>query len=400
MLKFAFRHMAVRRVKLIMISLSIVITCCVALLAYNISTQVSEGIVQTAAAYDIIIGPNGSSTQLAMNTMFFTDQPLGTIPYSVVTEIEQSGLANAVVPFSMGDSYNDAPIVGTSPELLAGKELSAGEMFDEALEAVVGYDVARQYGLEIGDEIITSHGLSGTGSVHAESRITVAGILERTYTAYDNAVFTPCDTIWALHDHSSDEEGEEEGEEHADIHSDNAGDGRTVCAVLVRSKSIQDYYAITSAYSDDSDYLVINPNTVLREVLENVDLSRRIVYILCAVILAMNIFVITLIALLNAYDSREEIALMRLIGISMKKINMLYLIENALAGAIAAALALALAHAGLMGIRSFVAGMGIVLNTWNIYPMEWCILTAVFVISIIPTSVMTLYMSRRDGVAC
>ena len=80
MLKFALRHMAVRRTKLIMICLSIIITACVALLAYNISTQISEGIIQTAANFDIIIGPSGSSTQLAMNTMFFTDKPLGTIP--------------------------------------------------------------------------------------------------------------------------------------------------------------------------------------------------------------------------------------------------------------------------------------------------------------------------------
>ncbi len=90
MLKFALRHMAVRRTKLIMICLSIIITACVALLAYNISTQISEGIIQTAANFDIIIGPSGSSTQLAMNTMFFTDKPLGTIPYSLVDEIQSS----------------------------------------------------------------------------------------------------------------------------------------------------------------------------------------------------------------------------------------------------------------------------------------------------------------------
>ena len=92
MFKFALRHMAVRRVKLVMASLSIIITCCAALLAYNISTQVSEGIIQTAVNYDIIIGPSGSATQLAMNTMFFTDQPPGTIPHSIVQEIEESGL--------------------------------------------------------------------------------------------------------------------------------------------------------------------------------------------------------------------------------------------------------------------------------------------------------------------
>ena len=379
--------MAVRRTKLMMTCLSIVVTACVALLAYNISTQISEGIIRTASSFDIIIGPSGSSTQLAMNTMFFTDKPLGTIPYALVEEIQNSGLASAVVPFSMGDSYNDAPIVGTTPALLEGKSLSSGEMFANVCEAVVGYDVAKKYNLHVGSSLITSHGLSGSGSDHAESPLTVTGILSRTHTAYDNAVFTPCETIWALHDH--EDEHEERGEHDED---------KTVCAVLVRSKSIADYSTLTAAYSDNSDYLVINPNTVLREVLENVDMSRRIVYILCAVILIMNVFVITLIALLSAYDSRSEISLMRLIGVSMGKINLLYLIENAVAGALALALSLLAAHGCLLGIRSFVAGMGIVLNAAKIYPAEWAVLLLVFAVSILPTSIMTLRMSRRDGV--
>ena len=392
MLKFALRHMAVRRTKLIMICLSIIITACVALLAYNISTQISEGIIQTAANFDIIIGPSGSSTQLAMNTMFFTDKPLGTIPYSLVEEIQNSGMANAVVPFSMGDSYNDAPIVGTTPALLDGKSLSSGEMFANACEAVVGYDVAKKYNLSVGSSLITSHGLSGSGSDHADSPLTVTGVLSRTHTAYDNAVFTPCETIWTLHNHEEEEEREEGEEEHE--HDEE----KTVCAVLVRSKSIADYSALTAAYSENSDYLVINPNTVLREVLENVDMSRKIVYILCLVILIMNVFVITLIALLSAYDSRGEISLMRLIGVSMGRINLLYLIQNAVAGAIALALALLAAHGCLLGIRSFVASMGIVLNAAKIYPVEWAILLLVFVISILPTSIMTLRMSRQDSI--
>ena len=138
MLKFAFKNMATRWVKLLMTALSVVIACSVALLAYNISSQVSEGIVNTAANYDMIIGPSGSATQLAMNTMFFTDKPLGTIPWSVIDDLNRSGLVNAAIPFSMGDSYNDAPIVGTAPALLEGKQLCEGEMFAQSGDAVVG----------------------------------------------------------------------------------------------------------------------------------------------------------------------------------------------------------------------------------------------------------------------
>ena len=415
MFKFALKHMATRRAKLIMTALSVVITASVALLAYNISTQVSEGIVNTAAKFDIIIGPSGSATQLAMNTMFFTDKPLGTIPYSLVRELEDSGLVNDAIPFSMGDSYNAAPIVGTDARMLEGKALKSGEMFSQALDAVVGYEVARQYGLKPGDTLITSHGLSAHGAEHAENPLTVTGVLKRTDTAYDGAVFTPVSTIWALHDHEDGdhEDGDEaheeahEGGEHDeasededhDAHEDHdhAGEGE-ICAVLVRSTGFNAYTQLMSVYGDNSNYLAINPNTVLREVMDNVDLSRKIVYILCAVILVMNLFVVSVIALLSLYDSRKEIALMRLIGISMGRINQLYLIQNALAGLAAMALALALSHLCLLAIRGFVAGMGIVLNAARIYPLEWAILLAVFLLSILPTFIATRRMARRDGI--
>ena len=120
-------------------------------------------------------------------------------------------------------------------------------------------------------------------------------------------------------------------------------------------------------------------------------------YILCAVILVMNLFVVSVIALLNMYDSRREIALMRLIGVSMGKINRLYLIQNALTGLCAMALSLLLTHLCLWGIRGFVARMGIVLNAWKIYPLEWVILLAVFALSILPTAVLTRRMAKRDS---
>jgi len=325
-----------------------------------------------------------------------------------------------VVPFSMGDSYNDAPIVGTEAALLEGRALKSGEMFDAAKEAVVGYDVAAGYGLKLGDHIVTSHGLDGNGHDHAEAPLTVVGILERTNTSFDGAIFTPVETIWSLHDHSHEEENEseahaeeqaEEAHDHAeetgadghDAHAageadDHDHDSKTICAVLVRSKNFSACNSLMSAYSESGDYLAINPNTVLREVLENVDMTRNIVYILCAVILVMNIFVISMIALLNAYDSKKEIGLMRLIGISMKKINLLYIIQNAITNAAALLLAILAAHACLAGIRSYVAGMGIVLDYLKVYPLEWAILALVFVVSILPTTILTARMAGQDSI--
>ncbi|MGM9600196.1 MAG: ABC transporter permease [Faecousia sp.] len=386
MLKFAIKNMAIKKAKIILVVLSIVISAAVALLAYNISQQVDEGFKTTAGYYDMIIGPSGSSTQLAMNTMFFTEKPLGTISYEYVEQLEGDMRVNKVVPFTMGDSYNSAKIVGTTPDFLEGKKLAEGEMFSEPFEAVVGASVAKKYHLEIGSQLVTSHGLSEGGHEHTQTPLTVVGILDETKTAYDNVLFTAVETVWHTHEHSQEEH--EEGQEH---HGD-------ICAILVKSKSFNYYNQLKTELSENGALLVINPAEVIREIMENVDFSVQIVYILCIIILIMNIFIISVITLLNMYDSKKEIALMRLIGIGMNKINLLYLIQNGFIGLASTALALAVSRLCLMLMGDFVASMGIVLSCTKVYPLEIAILAAVFVISVLPTIVCTVIMSRKDGV--
>lgn len=395
MFKFAFKNMAIKKAKIVLIVISIVISACVGILAYNIAQQVDSGFKTTAAYYDMIIGPSGSSTQLAMNTMFFTEKPLGTISYEYVEELQKDTRVNKVVPFTMGDSYNSAKIVGTTADFLEGKELSEGEMYIEKFQCVVGSAVAEKYSLEIGSELITSHGLSEGGHSHESSPLTVVGILKQTKTAYDNVIFTPVETVWATHDHSDEDEAEHD--EHEEEH-DEAEHGE-VCAILVKSKSFNAYSQLSSQYGENSKLLVINPSEVLREVLDNVDMSTQIVYILCIIILIMNIFIISVITLLNMYDSKKEISLMRLIGIGMNKINLVYIIQNGIIGLISTLLAFGCSRLCLMLMGEYVASMGIVLDTAKIYPLELVIMAVVFVISVLPTVICTVNMSKKDGIS-
>ena len=201
----------------------------------------------------------------------------------------------------------------------------------------------------------------------------------------------------ATHSHGEEEhEGEEEGDHDHDHEHEEHGE---VCAILVKTKSFNHYNAVKTEYGADASLLVINPSEVLREVLENVDMSSKIVYILCVIILIMNIFIISVITLLNMYDSKKEIALMRLIGIGMSKINLLYILQNGIIGLISTVLAFVTSRLCLVLMGEFVASMGIVLNSTKIYPFELVIMAIIFVISVIPTVVCTLNMSRKDGLS-
>ena len=390
--------MAIKKVQVILIVLSIVISAGIGVLAFNVATQVDEGITNNAGYYSAIIGPSGSNTQLAMNTMYFTDSPVGTIPYSVVSDLQRDQRVTSVIPFAMADSYNGYDVVGTTPNYLSGKTVAEGELFTASgsLEAVVGYNVAKYCDLKVGDEIHTSHSASGT-DVHAEG-LTVVGILDRSHSSFDNVVFTQINTLWEMHDHS-EEEGEHEGEEHH-AHA-------TVCAILINTKNpgyamqlVTEYDGriITTEGGDNYTLQAIEPMSVIRDVLNDADDTKYIVFVLSAVILIMNIMIISIITLLNMYHSAKEISLMRLIGISMKRINLLYIIQNGIMGLLSVILAFGVSRLCMSLMNDYVESMGVVLNMSKVYPMEFVILLAVFAISVIPTVIWTFCMSRKDGV--
>ena len=402
MLRFALKNMVIKKVQNILIVLSIVISAGIAVLAYNVANQVSDGITKGASYYSVIIGPSGSQTQLAMNTMYFTDEPLGTIPYSVATDLMMDGTrVRSVVPFAMADNYNGSKVVGTTSEFLSGKELKEGTMYENnaTLQAVVGYRVAKNNGLKVGDVIHTGHSVNSQ-ELHGEG-ITVVGILKETHSAYDNVVFTQLQTLWKMHEHG--EEGEHGEEEHEEEHEHTSG---TVCAILVKTKNtayamqlVNEYNGkiITAEDGDTFTLQAIEPMAVVRDVLNEADDTQYIVFVLCGVILLMNIMIISIITLLNMYHSAKEISLMRLIGIGMQKINLLYLIQNGIIGLVSTGLAFGLSKLCLLGMNNYVSSMGVVLNMSKIYPMEIVILLAVFLISVIPTAIWTFCMSKKDG---
>ena len=393
--------MAIKKVQIILIVLSIVISAGIGVLAFNVATQVDEGITSGAQYYSAIVGPAGSNTQLAMNTMYFTDSPVGTIPYSVVSSLQQDQRVDSVIPFAMADNYNGYNVVGTTPAYLKNKSVAKGEMFTstETMQAVVGSNIAKYCDLEVGDLIYTSHSASGTDK-HTQG-ITVVGILEESHSSFDNVVFTQIKTLWDMHDHGEEHDEHEEGEEHQHTHG-------TVCAILINTKNpgyamqlVQEYDGKIITTEDDDNYTLqaIEPMSIVRDVLNDADDTKYIVFVLCAVILIMNIMIISIITLLNMYHSAKEISLMRLIGISIKKINLLYIIQNSIMGLVSVLLAFGVSRICMSLMNGYVESMGVVLNMSKVYPMEFIILLAVFIISVLPTVIWTFCMSRKDSIS-
>ena len=395
MFNFLFKNALTKKSKLILTSITIILTCIVGLLSINVSQQVNDGIIELSDGYDVVIGPSGSEMQLAYNALFFSGDPLGTIDYSIYEELSNDHRIAAAIPFAMADTYGAYKIVGTVPEFLASYDYD-GSMFTKECESVIGYNVAKNAGLKIGDTFYSTHG--AMGAQHAEP-ITVVGILDKTNTNYDNVIFAEINTVWHLHgagSHTSDvdhvDDEHDEHEENDGVHeeeSEHHNHGLT--AILLRTKSIKNQAEITGQYSKINGLQAITPTIVLRESLKSVDMSKQIVFALTTIIFVMSVLLLFIITLLTAQDLKNDIRLMRYLGISSMKIKTIFLLQSAIVSVFSIAIGFALSHLSLGYINNISTGYGIVINPARIYSNEYCVLGIMFIVTLLP---IIIYMSK------
>ena len=185
---------------------------------------------QTEFGYDVIVGVNrGSPMQLVMNTVYHIDQSPGNIPYatyeSLLNDPQHRRNVKIAVPVAVGDSYKNHRIVATLPKMFGydndGRTpLPADATFQyvrgqayafeqgvsfhaDKFEAVIGADVSRASGLDVGDSFQASHGTPQEGAppdVHSETW-KVVGRLKKTGTSADRVIFIPLTTFYCIAEH-------------------------------------------------------------------------------------------------------------------------------------------------------------------------------------------------------
>ncbi|MBQ7668343.1 MAG: ABC transporter permease [Clostridia bacterium] len=403
MFSFALKNLLTRKSKTILSALSIIMATTIGLLAFNISSQVSDGIVNTVGFYDILVGPSGSSTDLVLNTMFFTGSPLGKISYEYYENLLEDSRVNVAVPFAMGDNFGGYKLIGTKPEFLENLTVKNGEMFTEGNTATIGANVAKKMNLSVGSTFVSSHGVSGTGHKHENNPYTVVGILKKTNTAYDNVIFVNVEDIWHAHEHHEEgeeheehEEDEEHGEHEEEEEHEHDHEEGDLTAVLVKTKNPMVQQTLLSELKEQAGIQAITPMVVAREIMNNVDLSKQIIYALCVVIGIMALLIIYIMALLNMHDSKKDIKLMRLIGISKGRINLVLVIQNFIVTAIAIIVSVLLCRVLLMLVNNFTSSMGIVIDSLRFYSLEAWIILGIFIFSFIPIFVANIKSFKND----
>ena len=156
-------------------------------------------LLSRAQSTPLLLGAPGSALDLVMNGLYFDDEVPELISMAAVDAVAASGLATPI-PLYVRFKARRFPIVGTTLDYFDFRGLSIGEGRQLALlgECLVGAEVAGRLGIKVGDKLLSSpetvFDLAGVYPLNMK----VAGVLARSHTPDDLAVFVDIKTAWVV----------------------------------------------------------------------------------------------------------------------------------------------------------------------------------------------------------
>ncbi|MFO1317232.1 MAG: FtsX-like permease family protein [Burkholderiales bacterium] len=366
LLRLALAYARRRPLSTLLVVILLAVGVATVTLTLLLSRELADRLTRDAAGIDLVVGAKGSPLQLVLAGVYHVDVPPGNIPLAAVAQLRANPLVAEVIPLALGDSFRGFRIVGTEPAFPAhyGATLRDGRLWQAPLEAVVGSAVAAATGVAVGDAFAGSHGLAEGGGEHANARYRVTGVLAPTGTVLDRLVLTAVDSVWAVHEHHAEE---------AHVGKDLEPE-REVTLVLVRYASPLAAATLPRAIDRNTEMVAASPAWETARLMTVFGAGFDLIRAFALLLVAASGFML-FVALAQALeDRRYDLAILRALGASRRKVASVLLIESivlTLAGTVAG---IAVAHAVALAIGMVVpdaAPLSAAALRW--LPEEWAV---------------------------
>jgi putative ABC transport system permease protein len=276
---------------------------------------------------DMVVGAKGSPLQLILSSVYHIDSPTGNISLKDAENISKNRMVGSSIKILYGDNHKGFRIVGAEKkfiELYKGV-IKEGTEWNNPYEVLVGSKVYEKLNINLGDNLVSSHGLRETGQSHDEGTFKVVGLLKPSNSVIDQLIITSPESVWDIHDTHNHEDDHKH--EHEDDH-ENEYDDREITAMLIKFKSPMNIIQFPRQ---------INENTNLQAAVPSYEISRlfklfgfgieTLSYLAYLIILVSGFSLF--INLFNSMRERKyEMALIRTLGASRFQLSSMITLES------------------------------------------------------------------------
>ena len=344
-LYIAWQYVRWNRGKTIVLITSITLIAFLPLALQVMLNESEQQLRSRAVETPLLIGAKGSALDLVMSSLYFDDEVPETINMQAVREIDDSGLAQAI-PLYVRFQARGFPVVGTALDYLDFRDLkiAQGRMFTVLGEAVIGADVAERLQLGPGDSLVSSpDNLFDIAGIYP-LKMKVTGVLARSHSPDDLAVFVDTKTAWVIqgfgHGHEDlaksrdatvilkqDEKivtANAKLMQFTEITTDNIdsfhfhGDEAIypITAVLTVPNDEKSAAILRGRFVDDARYQASRPDDVVDGLMENIFRIRTVINAVIVIVAIATVLTIVLVFILSLRIRRDELETIFRIGCS------------------------------------------------------------------------------------
>jgi len=379
-LSLAARSLRNRLLTTALTLLSIAVSVALLVGVENVRVGMRESFSNTIRGTDLIVGARGGTMQLLLYSVFGMGSPAGNISYASYERWRDHPAVAWTIPYSLGDSHRGFRVVGTTSDFYERYRFrrdgrvtfAAGRAPAALFDVALGSEVAARLGYELGDAVVVTHGMRGTGIMdHDDTPFRVVGILDRTSTPIDRSVYVTLEGVKAIH------LGWEEG---APPRAGTPGampgaappqmPGASVPPALTRDQVAVDQ--ITSFFlgtksrfealrlqreinTDDREAMTaIIPGVALGEMWRGIGYAEDGLRVITVFVVVVGLLGM-LVALYSSLDARRrEMAILRAVGAGPRRVVSLLVLESGLLAVLGSVLGVLLVYALLFSLQGVV----------------------------------------------
>ena len=355
-------------------------------LLLQLNTLIKDQMDNNLKGIDMVVGAKGSPLQLILSSVYHIDSPTGNISLEEAEKISKNRMVGSSIKLLYGDNFKGYRIVGAEKkfiELYNGK-IKKGKNLSKPFEVLVGSKVYNKLKIDIGDDLISSHGLRETGESHDDQSFKVVGLLEPSNSVIDQLIITLPQSVWDVHgNHDHDEEHEHEHEEeHEHEHDEeHQHDDREITAMLIKFKSPMNIIQFPRQINETTNLQAAVPSYEISRLFKLFGFGIETLSYLAYLIIIVSGFSL-FINLFNSMRERKyEMALIRTLGASRLQLSTMIIFESIILTISGFILGLLFSRFGVMFVSSLMEeSINYNLSSFKILNEEyWLLLLSVII---------------------
>jgi putative ABC transport system permease protein len=348
----------------------------------HVRTGVRESFSGTIRGTDLIVGARGGTTQVLLSTVFGMSTPSGSISWGTYERWSAHPAVRWTIPYALGDSHRGFRVIGTTAAFFERYRFrdqqvtfAAGRAPVADDEVAIGADVAARARYALGDAVTLAHGVAEVSFAQHEAHpFTVVGIIARTFTPIDRALYVTLAGLEAMHEREAEGGGAMMGPPAAAPPGADAHEAPPITAFLVGTRNRFETLALQREMNEDraEPLTAVIPGVALGQLWQTIGSAEAGLRVVALLTLLVGLTGMCVALYASLESRRREMAILRAVGAGPRTIIALLVLESGLMALLGAAAGVALVYAAiLVGAGPVEARFGLALTARPLGAVEW-----------------------------